>query len=133
MPALFATTSAQAAQRGPPPAPALIQPANDPKANCLAIDEGIKLDWALAPAGYPTRSYLEVRRLDNESKWRPWVKTYANPPFTLQSDHKPMYMHAIFAWRVWSVDPTGQAKPYATASRWWAFCTKDDESQSGGG
>jgi hypothetical protein len=32
--------------------------------------------------------------------------------------------YARFAWRVWSVDGTGQAKPYAQPSPWMTFCTQ---------
>lgn len=28
----------------------------------------------------------------------------------------------VFAWRVWTVDRSGAARLYASASEWWMFC-----------
>jgi hypothetical protein len=110
-----------------PPPPRLVAPDDDPGgARCLSLDPeaGVKLDWRrpdMRAAGLAT--YVEVWRGEaTGSSWRPWVKKYANPPFTLAM--REMLYNAAFAWRVWTVDRSGVADPYASPSEWWFFCTR---------
>jgi hypothetical protein len=116
-----------AAERPPPQPPRLLAPPDDPE-NCIALEaNGIQLSWQNVENPYPVVSYLEIRRYDvRTNEWRPWVKTYARPPFTLLAKNRTAY-NAAFAWRVWAVDKTGQAEPYATPSVWQEFCTDDPE------
>jgi hypothetical protein len=121
---------AQRAVHAPPPAPTLVAPADDPRREkCLApdADQGIRFVWRFNGAGsggedYPVASYINIRRWEGSAVgWRPWVQKYANPPFTMMV--RPSVYGASFAWRVWAVDRSGTAKPYATASAWRMFCT----------
>lgn len=118
-----ANPTAAGAQPPPSPPPVLVSPPDDPdQDHCFAPDrrQGIKLDWKRAEP--PLGSYIEIRRGDPDTgTWRPWVKTYANPPFTLNV--RTSVYDAVFAWRVWTVDRSGTARPYASASAWWMFCT----------
>jgi hypothetical protein len=112
--------------RTPPVAPTLIAPADDPNSeHCLTPHNSITLSWRTMPNAYSTTTYVEVRRFDRAADdWRPWVKSYANTTFTLTVNPKnPLLFGTEFAWRVWAVDPTGTAKPYATPSDWFSFCT----------
>ena len=109
-------------------APTLISPPDDPdQDHCFTPDaNGIELRWhdneAAHSEGRPIGTYVEVRRGDTETgEWRPWVKKYADPPFTLLV-HRSVY-DAVFAWRVWTVDRSGQTAPYAAPSEWRTFCT----------
>jgi hypothetical protein len=116
------------AEKAPPNPPRLLSPADDPNdEHCLTPDAetGIRLSWEMAPGGYPVSSYLEVRRYDEATgEWKPWVKTYVHqPPFTLNAKSRTVY-NSAFAWRVWAVDRTGEAEPYALASPWQEFCTR---------
>jgi hypothetical protein len=110
--------------------PTLVSPIDDPhKRKCLRPDPavGIKLVWKLegAEAGgesYPVASYVDIRKRDRgTAKWRPWVRKYANPPFVMLP--RQTIFDAEFAWRVWAVDRSGEAEPYAVASAWYLFCT----------
>jgi hypothetical protein len=120
---------AQRAVHAPPLAPSAVEPADDPQhEKCFApdSDQGIRFVWRLngAPSGenYPVASYINIRRWEGSAVgWRPWVQKYASPPFTMIV--RPRVYDASFAWRVWAVDRTGTAKPYATASEWRMFCT----------
>jgi hypothetical protein len=110
--------------------PTLVSPPDDPdQEHCLTPDaqRGIELRWRDNEApdsnGRPIGTYVEVRRGDTETgEWHPWVKKYANPPFTLLV-HPSVY-DAVFAWRVWTVDRSGRTEPYASPTDWWLFCTK---------
>jgi hypothetical protein len=113
-----------------PSAPTLVSPIDDPhKHKCLRPDPsgGIKFVWKLeaAEAGgesYPVASYVDIRQRDpGTAKWRPWVRKYANPPFVILPRQK--IFEAEFAWRVWAVDRSGKAEPYAVPSKWYLFCT----------
>jgi hypothetical protein len=116
-------------------APTLVSPPDDAdEEHCFTPDakKGIELGWrdneAPDSEGRPIGTYVEVRRGDPETgEWHPWVKKYANPPFTLLV-HPSVY-DAVFAWRVWTVDRSGQTTPYATPSDWWMFCTNPKGSQ----
>jgi hypothetical protein len=118
---------AQEAANSPPPAPKLLSPLDDPgRDHCLEPDpqRGIKLNW-LKPerSDRQLATYIEIRRKNPDTgEWRHWVKKYANPPFTLNA-FNPLAYGAVFAWRVWAVDQSGEAQPYATPSDWWLFCT----------
>jgi hypothetical protein len=126
-----------AAQEAPPPlaAPTLISPPDDPdQDHCFTPDpqRGIELRWrnneTPERAGRPIGTYVEVRRGDTETReWHPWVKKYANPPFTLLV--RPRVYDAVFAWRVWVVDRSGRTQPYAAPSEWWLFCTQPKNSR----
>ncbi len=119
-------SAAAAAEPPPPQAPRLVAPPDDPeRTHCLTPDpeRGFTLSWAVETNPYPVSTYIEVRRkLGNTGEWRPWVKKYARPPFTLGATN-PLAYDAVFAWRVWAVDPSGKAEPYAVPSDWWVFCT----------
>jgi hypothetical protein len=118
------------AERPQPHAPTLAAPAGDGSSGqCLRPDAngGIRFDWSVggdgtAENGYPVESYIDIRRRDEKTaEWRPWVKRYARPPFTMNV--RPNTYDADFAWRVWAVDRSGEAQPYATPSEWRLFCT----------
>jgi hypothetical protein len=118
------------AERPQPHAPTLVAPADDgTSGQCLHPDasDGIRFDWSVdgdgtAANGYPVESYIDIRRRDADgTEWRPWVKRYARPPFTMNV--RPNTYDADFAWRVWAVDRSGEARPYATPSEWRLFCT----------
>jgi hypothetical protein len=119
---LFAVVPAGAEPPPAPPPPELLSPPDDPAhGHCLTSDagEGILLRWRRPDENTPDIvSYLEIRRGDGAGAWHPWVKQYAKPPFTLTA--RP----GLYAWRVWAVDRTGKAQPYASPSAWWLFCTK---------
>jgi hypothetical protein len=122
-----------AAEQPLPPlaAPTLVSPPDDPdQEHCFTPDaqRGIELRWRDNEPpnsdGRPIGTYVEVRRGDTATgDWRPWVKKYANPPFTLLVH--PSTYDAVFAWRVWTVDRSGRTEPYATPSEWWLFCTNE--------
>ncbi len=121
------TALAQAQERTPPIAPTLVAPADDPESSrCLSPKGNIELAWREESNGYPVATFVEVRRMDSATKsWHPWVKSYANSSFTIVVNRaNPLFFGSTFAWRVWSVDRTGKANPYATASEWWSFCTQ---------
>ena len=109
--------------------PSCIDPADDAAhRQCFQPDaeQGIKFVWRVAEAeggaaAYPVASYISVQRWEGGAGWRPWIAAYARPPFTLTV--RPRVYDATFAWRVWAVDKSGQAKPYATPSAWRLFCT----------
>jgi hypothetical protein len=110
--------------RTPPPPPELVDPADDAaQQRCFQPDaeQGIKFVWRVADADYPVASYISVQRWEGSAGWRPWLAAYARPPFTLTV--RPRVYNATFAWRVWAVDKSGEAKPYATPSAWRRFCT----------
>jgi hypothetical protein len=123
------TPGAGAEMTSPLTPPTLISPPDDPDQDrCFTPDatKGIELRWrdneSPNSEGRPITTYVEVRRGDSETgEWHPWVKKYANPPFTLLV-HTSVY-DAVFAWRVWTVDRSGQTEPYAAPSEWWMFCT----------
>ena len=126
-----AAALAQAPATPPPPhPPTQLSPPDDPdQEHCLAPDaqHGIEFSWERsrdpADAGRPIATYVEIRRSDPDTgDWHPWLKAYANPPFTLLV--RPRVYDAVFAWRVWAVDRSGKPSPYATASDWWLFCTE---------
>jgi hypothetical protein len=102
----------------------LLDPGDD--GDCLPLNN-VKFTWRAEGNPYPVSSYLEVRRFEETTKeWRPWVKAYANPPYTMiVKPNSPAFAGATFAWRVWAVDRTGQTKPYATPSEWKSFCLQD--------
>ena len=110
--------------------PSLVSPMDDPhKRKCLRPDPavGIRLVWKLegAEAGgesYPVAGYVDILKRDRgTAKWRPWVRKYANPPFVVLA--RQTIFDAEFAWRVWAVDRSGAAQPYAVPSEWYLFCT----------
>lgn len=121
---------AQGGVHAPPPAPSLVEPADDPQhEKCFQPDaeQGVKFVWRLedsdrSGADYPIASYISIQRWEGSvGGWRPWIEKYARPPFTMIV--RPRVYDARFAWRVWSVDRSGKAKPYATPSAWRLFCT----------
>ena len=120
---------AQTPAPAPPAAPALLAPPDDPeRGHCLTSDAGagIQLRWRRPDENEPNIiTYLEIKRGDAAGTWHPWVKQYAKPPFTLTA--RP----GLYAWRVWAVDRTGKAQPYASPSEWWLFCTKADRGKPG--
>lgn len=133
---LLSAIAAAAQQPGDarPSPPLPLSPPDDPdQERCLTPDprQGIKLTWKRQDqdddgvnAAHGIATYIEIRRANPETEeWRPWVKKYANPPFMLNAANPRVY-DAIFAWRVWTVDRSGTAQPYATPSDWWMFCTK---------
>jgi|SRR5689334_18139600 hypothetical protein len=124
--AVALAVAARAEDAGAPdlPRPTLLSPADDPdQEHCFLPDarRGIRLDWQRLPGGAEAPAeYLEIRRYDADAdEWRPWLKQYANPPFTLTV--RPRVYDEVFAWRVWAVKRGGGAatKP----SDWWLFCT----------
>ena len=131
------TPSVGAETLSPLTPPTLISPTDDPdQDHCFTPDakKGIELRWrdneAPDSEGRPIATYVEVRRGDTETgDWHPWVKKYANPPFTLLV-HPSVY-DAVFAWRVWTVDRSGETAPYAAPSEWWMFCTNPKGGGSG--
>lgn len=125
MAALMLVAVPAGAQTQPPPAPVaptLLAPPDDPgHSHCLTADagEGIQLRWRRPDETEPNIvTYLEVKRGGGAGSWQPWLKQYAKPPFTLTA--RP----GLYAWRVWAVDRTGKAQPYASPSEWWLFCAK---------
>ena len=126
----LAPAAAQEPPAPPPHPPTQLSPPDDPEQeHCLEPDaqRGIAFTWERSrdpsDAGRPIATYIEIRRGDPETgEWHPWVKAYANPPFTLLA--RPRVYDAVFAWRVWAVDRSGQPRPYATPSEWWLFCTE---------
>lgn len=131
LPAAAVTAQTPRRETTAPPPPVLLSPPDDPdQDHCFKPDPaGIKLTWKRSDQSAPDfATYIEVRRGDAETgTWHPWVKKYANPPFTLNV-HPSVY-DAVFAWRVWTVDRSGKSKPYATPSEWWLFCTKPPNDQ----
>ncbi len=126
-----AAASAEEPTAPPPPhAPTQLSPPDDPEQDhCFAPDpqRGIEFTWEgskdPADAGRPIANYIEIRRGDPATgEWYPWLKAYANPPFTMLV--RPRVYDAVFAWRVWAVDRSGKPQPYATPSDWRLFCTK---------
>lgn len=116
------------AQQGavlPPTPPKLLSPPDDAdQDHCFLPDpnQGIKLNWQ-PETGPDLSTYVEIRRYDaDRDAWEPWLKKYANPPFTLLVH--PKTYDAVFAWRVWAVDRSGRSKPYARPSEWRLFCTE---------
>jgi hypothetical protein len=131
---LVSTVAPAAAQESaappPPHPPTPLSPPDDPEQeHCLEPDaqRGIAFTWDRSrdpsDVGRPIATYIEIRRSDPATgEWHPWVKAYANPPFTLLV--RPRVYDAVFAWRVWAVDRSGHPQPYATPSEWWLFCTE---------
>lgn len=109
--------------------PVLTRPADDPsETRCFepSSSTGVILDWKLgneqAAKVYPLGSYLDVRRRTRGTReWRPWIRRYAKPPFTMVT--RPSTYDSEFAWHVWAVDRSGRATPYAVSSEWHIFCT----------
>jgi hypothetical protein len=110
--------------------PTLVSPIDDPHGHkCLRPDgaAGVKFAWKLEGTeadgdSYPVASYIDILRRDHSTReWRPWVRKYANPPFVMLA--RPQIYAAEFAWRVWAVDRSGEAQPYAVSSLWQLFCT----------
>ncbi|HLJ63907.1 MAG TPA: hypothetical protein VKT70_07370 [Stellaceae bacterium] len=105
-----------------PPTPLL--PKDDPEQeSCIAPnpEEGIKFTWEPLEEG--SVSFIEILRFNEEGgQWANWVKKYSHSPFTLNA-RNPRVFDAAFAWRIWSVDPSGQSHPYASAGPWHLFCT----------
>ncbi len=114
-------TGAQTPPAAPDP-PVLLSPPDDPaRARCLVSDsgKGIELRWRRPSETTPNiLDYLEIKRGNGSGEWYPWLKQYAKPPFTMTA--RP----GLYAWRVWAVDRTGKAQPYASPSDWWLFCAK---------
>jgi hypothetical protein len=121
----LATAARAADQQTPKPAaPTLLSPPDDAdQDHCFRPDakRGIRLDWQRPPGGPDAPAdYLEIRRFDADAdQWRPWLKQYANPPFTLTV--RPRVYDEVFAWRVWAVEREG--KHPAQPSDWRLFCT----------
>src|SRR5579883_2747982 len=115
LPASVAAAQAPRREATAPPPPVLLSPPDDPdQDHCFEPDPtGIKLTWRRADESAPNlATYVEIRRGDPDTgEWHPWVKKYANPPFTLNV--RPSTYDAVFAWRVWTVDRSGKDKPYA--------------------
>jgi hypothetical protein len=110
----------------PSPTPTeLLSPPDDPdQDHCFLPDpnQGIKLTWQ-PETGPQLSTYIEIRHYDPDREaWDPWLKKYANPPFTLLV-HANTY-DSVFAWRVWAVDRSGRSTPYARPSEWRLFCTE---------
>jgi hypothetical protein len=120
--------AAPQAQPGISP-PVLTAPTDDPgHTHCFmpSRSKGVILDWKLTEqrtgAGLPLASYLDVRRRTRGTRaWRPWIKRYARPPFTLVT--RSSTYDSEFAWHVWAVDRSGRSRPYAVSSDWHLFCT----------
>ena len=112
-----------------PPAPVLLDPAEDAQhQKCFLPDaeQGIKFTWRLDEGGEgaasPIAAYISIERWEgNAIGWHKWIGQYARPPFTMLV--RPRVYDASFAWRVWAVDRSGKSKPYATPSAWRLFCT----------
>jgi hypothetical protein len=113
--------------RPPPVAPVPIALDDDPAHKaCIRLDPktGATLRWRETSNPYPVAHYVEVERFDFVSQqWRSWYKGYVETSLTLRPKN-PLYYNAKFAWRVWSVDGTGEAKPYAQPNPWMTFCTQ---------
>ena len=116
--------------RAPPPVPKLVEPADDARyEKCFLpnAEQGIKFVWRIEDTGpggvdYPIASYISIQRWESSTRgWRQWIKQYARAPFTMIV--RPSVYDVTFAWRVWAVDRSGIARPYATPSAWRLFCT----------
>lgn len=134
--AVLAGVPPNAPRAAEPPAlspPVLTRPADDPDdARCFepSASTGVILDWTLGNEGaaksHPIGSYLDVRRRTRGThEWRPWIRRYARPPFTMIT-RSPTY-DSEFAWHVWAVDRSGRLEPYAVSSAWHFFCTRPSE------
>ena len=94
-------------------------PTDDPEfARCLEASDGVRLAWE--PPGDGLRVYLLVKRLDENSNWRVWLRTErANSPFTLTL-RTSAARHSRFAWMLFGVTQQRQIM----RGEWRFFCTQ---------
>jgi hypothetical protein len=96
----------------------IVLPPDDPEfQHCIDPGDGVRLDWRQPDNG--ARTYLLVKRLDDNGAWRPWLRTErADPPFTLTLK-SPLAHRSRFAWMLFEVENGRRSE-----GEWRYFCTE---------